>query len=145
MKNLIALLAVLLLPAAALAGGYAIPNTNPRDEAMGGANVANQTGPEAAIGNMSAVAGTEGLQASISDAIIYRRTEWTDTSGTQGGGSETTIPKAAFPPNLNVTYGGKLGNGMGYGFGVAVSAPGGGLINWNSNWEGRTDIIYVKR
>ena len=49
MRNLIA--ALLLAPAAAFAGGYAIPNENARDLALSQANVASQNGPEAAHAN----------------------------------------------------------------------------------------------
>ena len=144
MRTLIALIAI-LLPGAALAGGYAVPNTNPRDDAMSGANVANEVGPEAAAANMSAIAGREGLAISASGTILYLRSTWTDTAGIYGGASATTVPKAAFPPNLNITYGGKMGNGMGWGLGLALQAPGGGLVSWPTHWAGETAIQDVNR
>lgn len=144
MRNLIALIAV-LLPGVALAGGYAVPNTNPRDNSMGGANVANEVGPEAAGNNMAALAGREGFAVSASGALIYLRSTWTDTSGLYGGATASTLPKAAFPPNLNLSYGGKLGNGMGWGVGLALQAPGGGLVHWPRNWAGETRVLEVNR
>src|SRR5256712_11701605 len=59
MRYLIA--ALLLAPAAAFAGGYAIPNEDPRDLALSQATGAAQTGPEAAHTNPSALAGQKGL------------------------------------------------------------------------------------
>jgi long-chain fatty acid transport protein len=139
MRNLIALIAV-LLPAAALASGYVLPNTNPRDEGMAGANVANAVGPEAAFTNMSALAGREGLGVSLSGSLIYLRADWTD-----GVDTVSTVPKGTFPPNFNLTYGGKLPNGMGWGAGLAVAVQGGGLVHWPSHWAGRTRIQEVTR
>lgn len=149
MRHLTALFAVLLLPAAALAGGYAVPNTNPRDQAMGGATTAVAEGAEAVNGNMAAVAGRDGFAASLSGTAISVRAEWTDEAATPSSVSCqttcTTVPKAAFPINLNLAYGGKLPNGMGWGAGFAVSVPGGGLVHWPRNWAGRTAIQTVDR
>lgn len=146
MRTLKVSLAVLLLPAVCFAAGYAVPNTNPRDDAMAGANVANETGPEAAYGNIAAIAGREGLGISASGSVIYFRSTWTDTSGLNGpSATADQVPKAAFPPNFNVTYGGKLSNGMGWGVGAAFAAPGGGLVHWPRNWAGQYYIQEVNR
>ena len=65
----IALLAA-LLPAAALAGGYAVPNTNARDLAMCGSVIAGQRDAMAAYVNPAALAGLEGLSVVANGSLI---------------------------------------------------------------------------
>src|ERR1700722_11113175 len=106
--NLVAALAAITLlgSASAFANGYAVPNTNPRDLGLSGAAVANQTGPEAALANGSALAGQDGLGISVAGTLIDFNATWTDPLGTVGQqATSQMIPKAAFPPNLNVAYG----------------------------------------
>lgn len=137
MRTLIAVL--LLAPAAAFAGGYAIPNENARDLALSQANVAAQNGPEAAHGNPAALAGQQGLALSASVEMLYNITTWSDPTL----GQSTLRPKANFPPELAVSYGNKLPNGMAYGFGVAFLVPGGGSLLWPQNWPGAARIQEV--
>ena len=137
MRHLIA--ALLLAPAAALAGAYAIPNPNARDLGLSQANVAAQNGPEAAHSNPAALAGMEGLALSASGHMIYNITSWSDPAL----GSSTLRPKANFPPELAASYGHKLPNGMGYGFGLAFLVPGGGSLLWPTNWPGAARIQEV--
>src|SRR3977135_1159428 len=94
MRKLIA--ALLLAPAAAFAGGYAIPNENARDLALSQATVAAQNGPEAAHQNPSALAGQEGLAVSGYVEMLYNRTTWSDPTL----GAATLQPKANFPPEV---------------------------------------------
>jgi len=140
-----AVAAALLVPAAAFAGGYAVPNTNTRDLGMAGAAVANQTGPEAAYANGSALAGQDGLAIGGALTLIDFSSTWTDPLGTVGQNASTsTIPKAAFPPNLNIGYGFKLGD-MPSAVGFAFGVPYGGLIYWPSQWAGNASVIHVDR
>ena len=134
------LIAVLLLaPAAAFAGGYAIPNENARDLALSQANVAAQNGPEAAHANPAALAGMQGLALSASLEMLYNRTTWSDPTL----GSSSLRPKANLPPELAASYGSKLANGMGWGVGVAFLVPGGGSLPWPQNWPGAARIQDV--
>lgn len=137
MRTLIAVL--LLAPAAAFAGGYAIPNENARDLALSQANVAAQNGPEAAHGNPAALAGQQGLALSASVEMLYNVTTWSDPTL----GQSTLRPKANFPPELSASYGNKLPNGMAYGFGLAFLVPGGGSLLWPQNWPGAARIQEV--
>src|SRR4051812_25956488 len=139
MRNLIAVL--LLAPAAAFAGGYAIPNENARDLALSQSNVAAQNGPEAAHSNPAALAGQKGLGLSLSVEMLYNVTTWSDP--TLPGSPATLRPKANFPPELAVSYGNKLANGMGYGFGLAFLVPAGGSLLWPQNWTGAARIQEV--
>src|SRR3954470_9856819 len=62
MKNLI--LAVFLAPAAALAGGYGVPNVTARDRAMVGSRVAAQDSAAATFQTPAALAKLDGLNLS---------------------------------------------------------------------------------
>src|SRR3954471_8960300 len=114
MRNLIA--ALLLAPAAALAGGYAIPNENARDLALAQGNVAAQTGPEAAHFNPAALAGQKGLGVSARLEMLYNRTDWS------AGGPVAAAPRppVSLPPQLAASYGNTLPNGMPYGVGLSL-------------------------
>jgi long-subunit fatty acid transport protein len=137
MRHLIA--ALLLAPAAAFAGGYAIPNANARDLALSQATVAAQNGPEAGHANPSALAGQQGLAISASGEMIYNRTTWSDP----GLGEASLRPKANFPPEIAASYGNTLPNGMGYGFGAVLMVPGGGSLKWPTGWPGAGRIQDV--
>src|SRR5205807_7007582 len=91
----IALLAV-LLPAAALAGGYAVPNTNARDLAMAGSVVAGQKDATAAYVNPAALAGLDGVSVVANATMIDFRSHWTDPSGNPSTSSNV---KPAWPPS----------------------------------------------
>ncbi|GAC1536895.1 MAG: hypothetical protein NVS2B9_02820 [Myxococcales bacterium] len=136
--------AALMMPAAAFAGGYAIPNSNARDLGMAESVVAAQQGPEAVYGNSAALAGQEGFAVTAGVQGIYFRSTWTDTIGAYGNGRTRTLDKLALPPELFAAYGGKV-NGMPYGLGAGFTIPGGGFVFWPSDWPGRTSIINVDR
>jgi long-chain fatty acid transport protein len=135
----ILLAALILAPAAALAGAYAIPNENARDLALSQSDVAAQNGPEAAKQNMAALAGQHGFAVSLSDELLYNVTTWSDTAL----GSATLRPKANFPPELAAAFGGQLPNGMNYGLGLAFLLPGGGSLVWPTGWPGAGRIQEV--
>ena len=100
--------ALFLAPAAALAGGYAIPNENARDLALAQSNVAAQNGPEAAHANAAALAGQKGLAVSASVEMLDNLTNWSDPTL----GSASLKGHANFPPELAASYGSSLANGM---------------------------------
>jgi long-chain fatty acid transport protein len=137
MRTLIA--ALLLAPAAALAGAYAIPNENARDLALSQSNVAAQNGPEAAHFNPAALAGQKGLAISASLEMLYNRTTWSDPAL----GTATLQPHASLPPEAAISYGNTLPNGMPYGVGLSLMLPGGGALNWPTNWPGSARIQTV--
>ncbi len=135
----ISIAALLLAPATALAGGYYIPNENARDLALSQANVASQNGPEAAHSNPSALAGQKGLAISASGQMLYNSTTWSDPTL----GTSTLRPKANWPPEVAVSYGNDLPNGMSYGLGLAFLVPGGGSLVWPQNWPGAAEVQEV--
>ncbi|MBS2021598.1 MAG: outer membrane protein transport protein [Deltaproteobacteria bacterium] len=126
---------------AAHAGGYAIPAENAREIGLSQATVAAQTGPEAVYQNSSALAGQEGLAVSASLEMLYNITTWTGTDTFPG--SATLKPKANFPPQIAVSYGNKLPNGMPFGVGAGLLIPGGGSLLWPTNWVGSQRIQDV--
>ena len=141
MRTTLLAAAAVLLPASAFAAGYAVPNTNSRDEGMGGSAVANQTGPEAAYANGAALAGRDGLMASAAGTLIFFNSTWTSPTG---NGSSATNAGPATPPNLNVSYGFKAA-GLNMAVGLAVGVPGGGQVQWADAWPGRSYVTLVDR
>ena len=142
MRNLIVATAALLLPAAAFAGGYVVPNINARDLGMAGSAQAAQEDAAATYAMPAALARLNGLSLSADVSLIDFRSTWTDPTGST---SVTMIPKGAFPPALYLAYGLPLSNGMRVGLGFGLTIPGGGYVFWPGNWPGRNEIITVDR
>ncbi len=137
MRILIA--ALLLAPAAALAGAYAIPNESARDLALSQSNVASQTDADAAHFNPAALAGQKGLALSASLEMLYNMTDWSDPTL----GSASLKTHLNWPPQLAAAYGNELPNGMPYGVGLSLMLPGGGSLIWPQNWPGAGRIQTV--
>ena len=129
----------ILAPAAALAGGYAIPTESPRDLALSQSAVAAQTGADAILLNVSALAGQEGLDASLAGALLNNRTDWSAPDL----GSASLVPQNSMPPTASVGYGGRLDNGMGWGAGIGFGVIGVGTIKWPNGWAGQEQIQSV--
>jgi long-chain fatty acid transport protein len=125
--------ATILVPAAASAGGYAIPTENARDLGLSQAAVADQTGAEAIFLNTAALAGQEGLNVSASGELLVNRTDWSDPSL----GSASLISQANTPPTAAISYGMRLDNGMAWGAGVGFGVPAGGSLKWPNGWAGQ--------
>jgi long-chain fatty acid transport protein len=141
MKTLIAI--VTLLPAAARAGGYAVPNVNPRDLALAGSGVAAQQDAAAVHANPAALAGLPaGLSLSLAGSVLDNRTTWSDPSGVQP--STTMKLHPALPPATYAAWGGRWGE-RGYGVGVGMTVPYGGNVYWKSDSPVRFDAISVNR
>ncbi len=141
MRKLIA--ATTLLPAAALAGGYAVPNLNPRDLALAGSGTAAQIDAAAVHANPAALAGLPaGLSLSLAWSIVDNRSTWSDPAGLQ---PDTTMKfQPAFPPALYAAYAGRWGE-RGWGVGAGLTIPFGGNVHWKSDSPVRFDVITVNR
>lgn len=126
------------VPATALAGGYFIPNPNPREVGVAQSDVAAQTGPEAVSMNIAALAGQEGLAVSAAGQMLANHASWHGATG-----SAETRNGPVFPPALYAAYGNKLPNGMPYGVGVGFHVVGGGSMEWPAGWAGSTRIQKV--
>ena len=133
--------ATILVPAAAHAGGYVIPNENPRDLALGQAAVADQTGAEALFLNVAALAGQVGINISAAGELLINRTDWSDPEL----GKAKMDPQVNTPPSFAVSYGDKLPNDMAWGVAVGVNVPAGGSLKWPDGWQGQEAIQSVKQ
>lgn len=142
MRKFFVAIAALLVPVAASAGGYVVPNINARDLAMAGSAQAAQDDAAATYSLPAALARLNGLSLSADVSLIDFRSTWTDPTS---GATSTMIPKAAFPPALYLAYGLPLSNGMRVGLGAGLTIPGGGFVFWQPNWPGRNEIISVDR
>src|SRR2546425_8229911 len=111
--------AALLLPAAAFAGGYAVPNTNARDLSMAGSLVAGQTDAIAAYVNPAALSGIEGLSVVASGTMIDFRST---CNAPDGNSARESNLKPAWAPSVFASYGGE-GHGVGWGGGAGVDFP----------------------
>jgi long-chain fatty acid transport protein len=149
MRKLIAAIAAILVPAAAFAGGYVVPNINARDIAMGGAAIAAQESASATYSNPAALSRLEGLNLSIGASLIDFRSTWSDSYGLYGPGGPadpvTMTPKGTFPPAIYAAYGFKLPRDMRAGVGAGLTVPGGGYVFWPGQWVGRNEIVTVDR
>jgi long-subunit fatty acid transport protein len=139
MRTLI-ITATILVPAAASAGGYLIPSSDPRALAVAQAAVANEGGASAVSLNTAALAGQEGLDIAVAGEILNNRTEWSAPGLGTASLSETSVP-----PALGISYGQKLPNNQAWGIGIGFGAPAGGLLTWPAGWAGRESIQSVKQ
>ncbi len=137
------LLALLLVPAVASAGGYSIPNVVPRDLAMGDSLVADQTTSGAVYRNPAALSRLSGLDLTLALGIIGNGSTWTNTTDYFPSPVSTDF-KAATPVAFYLSWSGKI-SGHGSGVGVGMGVPGGGNVFWPSDWAGRHTIISVDR
>jgi long-chain fatty acid transport protein len=140
MRTLI-IAATILVPSAAFAGGYVIPNESPRALGLSQAAVAAETGAEAIFLNTAALAGQEGFDASAAGELLVNRTDWSDPTL----GSASLIPQANTPPTAAISYGDKLSNDMPWGVGLGFGVPAGGSLKWPNGWAGQEAIQSVSQ
>ncbi len=133
--------ATILVPAAAHAGGYVIPNENARDLALAQAAVADQTGAEALFLNVAALAGQLGVNISAGGEVLINRTDWSDPTL----GKASMDPRVNTPPSFAVSYGAKLENDMAWGIAVGINEPAGGSLKWPDGWQGQEYIQSVQQ
>ena len=134
-----------MLPAAAFAGGYVVPNINARDLAIAGAGVAAQDSAGATYSLPAALSRLDGLSVSADVSLIDIRSTWSDSFSVYGSQPVTMIPKATFPPAIYAAYGMPLPNDMRLGVGAGLTIPGGGFVFWPGDWAGNSEIISVDR
>lgn len=141
MRTLI-ITATILVPTAASAGGYLVPSMNPRDLALGGVAVADQTGPEATFLNTADLSSQEGLGIGVSGAFANNRTDWS------AAGLSASVNESGTPPTAAVSYGEKLPFDQAWGVGIAFGVPGGGPLKWKTpsgspDWAGQEVVRSV--
>jgi len=137
MRTLI-ITATILAPAAATAGGYLIPSSDPRALAVAQAGVADESGASAVSLNTAALAGQDGLDIAVAGELLNNRTEWSDPAvGT------ASLSATSMPPSVAISYGSKLAPDHAWGVGVGFGTPAGGLLNWPAGWAGKESIQSV--
>lgn len=135
-------LAVMLAPAVALAGGYLVPNTNPRDLALGQSTVSSTEGAEATYVNAATLAEHLGLTATLSLGVLDFHPTWVDPNHAS---SDVTVQTHLVTPFVfAVAYGFKVG-GHPLGIGLSFNVAGGGVVFWPPSWPGASSIISVDR
>jgi long-chain fatty acid transport protein len=139
MRSLI-IAVTILAPASAMAGGYLVPSSAPREVGLGQAAVAAQDGPEAVFLNTAALAGQEGFAAGFGGEVLNNRTEWSDPSLGSASQSQTSTPIG-----VAASYGASLDNGMAWGVGIGFGVPAGGSLGWPKGWAGQEVIQSVKQ
>jgi long-chain fatty acid transport protein len=144
-RKLAVLALALAFPSLALASGYALPNTNPRDLALSASAVAAQNDSGAAFAMPASLSRLTGPSARISVGAVTIMTDWKDPTGA----SPNTSIDSKFTPlgSISVAYGGRsaaLGD-RGWGIGFGVEPFGGSVISWPSDWAGRYRIVEVDR
>jgi len=140
------LIAFLLVPALASAGGYSIPSVVPRDLAMGDALVAGQDSSAAVFRNPASLSRLSGLDLNLSFSILGNGSTWHPTGAYESAGfqSVSTDFKAAYPLSAFLSWSGQIA-GHGYGIGVGFNVPGGGNVFWPDRWAGGYAIETVNR
>ena len=142
MRKHILALAVTVLPAAALASGYSVPNVSPRDLGLSGSGVAAQRDAGAVFANPAALAGLEeGLHVSANTSALDIAATW---NAPVGPAEESTKFRPVPPSGAFVAYNTTIRKTRA-GFGVGFTTPFGGNVYWDESWEGRFRVTTVDR
>ncbi|HUJ57004.1 MAG TPA: outer membrane protein transport protein [Kofleriaceae bacterium] len=132
--------AMTLVPSAALAGGYIIPQETARELGLAQSAVADQTGAESVLLNPASLADQDGLDISASGELLINRTDWSAPDL----GSSSLITKPNAPPSAAVSYSQLVkGSETRWGVGVGFDVPAGGSLEWPTGWPGQEYIQSV--
>jgi long-chain fatty acid transport protein len=142
-RNLIAsavLLAIGLIPAAAVAGGFAVSEAGSRASGRAGAAAALYDDPSAVFFNPANVSRAEGVSLNLGGTALIPRWKY------QAAGSDTveqTEPGIGPPPNFSATW--QLGDvGLGdLGVGLGVYLPYGSGFAWKDDWSGAESLQEI--
>jgi long-chain fatty acid transport protein len=149
---------LLLAPSLALASGYSLPNTNPRDLGVCASAVAAQRDSGAAFALPAALSRLRGTYVQLGGGAVNVFNEWTDPSSTPNA-TQPLLGAPAEPsttdldlqftaiPNISVAYGGTLPflGDRGWGAGVSLQPFGGAILEWPADWAGRYRITDIDR
>jgi long-chain fatty acid transport protein len=143
-------------PSLALASGYSLPNTNPRDLSLSASAVAAQRDSGAAFALPAALSRLNGTSVTVGAGAVNIFNDWTDpTPGATVArlgdpaepGTASISTEFTFFPNISVAYGGKLNllGERGWGVGLGLQPFGGAVVKWPDDWAGRYRITEVNR
>jgi len=121
------------MPAAAMAGGFAVPEQTITAAGTGGAGAARDDEAGAAWTNPAALADDGGVRLGVGlvlarPQVSAQADDGTWTADTDGGWST--------PPHLDAAW-----SGRGLTAGVALGVPFGGGVTWPADWAGRFEIV----
>jgi long-chain fatty acid transport protein len=146
------LVSLLTLPSLALASGYAVPNSNPRDLGMCASAVAAQRDSGAAFALPAALARLRGASARVGAGAINIFNTWNDPAQTPtplSSNARSVDMDLQFTPigQASVAYGGQLAalGDRGWGVGLAIQPFGGAIVKYPADWPGRYRIEEVDR
>lgn len=127
------ILASLVCPALAHAGGFAVSQQTAISAGTGGAGAAREDDPSAAWHQPAALADGGGWRFGMS--LIVARPSL-EARALDGSWTETNEPRWATPPHLDVSY----ARGR-WAAGISVGVPFGSGVTWPADWAGRHEII----
>ncbi len=150
-KTILAVLS--LVPSLALASGYSLPNTNPRDLSMCASAVAAQRDSGATFALPAALARLRGPSVSLGGGGVNVFNDWKDPTpgATTPPPAEPATSKLATQttavPNVSAAWGGTLPflGDRGWGVGASVQPFGGAIVKWPQDWAGRYRVTGVDR
>lgn len=128
-----AILAILIAPAAAMAGGFAVPAQAIPAAGTGGAGTARDDEAGAAWSNPAALADGGGWRLGLGVVLARPRVSG---EGEDGAWQAETDGHWSTPPHLDVAW-----SGGAWTAGVAAGVPFGGGVVWPGDWAGRFEIV----
>ena len=126
-------IAIVLAPAAAHAGGFAVPEQSITAAGAGGAGAARDDEAGAAWTNPAALADGGGWRVGV--GVVAARPA-VEGAAMDGSWHARTDGAWATPPHLDVAW-----SGGAWTAGVAIGVPFGGGVAWPTDWAGRFEIV----
>lgn len=133
MKTMRKLIFLLLFPATAHAGGFAIGEQSVVASGSGGASTAREGDAGAAWYDPAALIDGGGWRAGVNVVAAMATLEASDPDGAWSSETEGGVSPL---PNLHAAY----ASGA-WGGGVSIGVPYGGNVVWPADWEGRHEIV----
>jgi long-chain fatty acid transport protein len=141
-----------IVPSLALASGYSLPNTNPRDLGVSASAVAAQNDSGAAFAMPAALARLGGPSVRLGGGGVTIMSNWKDPAPTPTPASSNATSvdlKTSITPigGISASYGGELDlmGKRGWGVGLGVQPFGGSVVEWPKDWPGQYRITKVNR
>lgn len=125
--------ALIISPALAHAGGFAVSEQTAVSAGTGGAGVARDGDPGAAWHDPAALADGGGLRADLS--LIFARPSL-EAQALDGSWTASNDPTWATPPHVDISYAHRA-----WAAGVSLGIPFGSGIAWPAAWPGRHEIM----
>ena len=129
-------LALLLLPAAAHAGGFAVNQQTAVSAGTGNAGVARDDDPGAAWHAPAALADGQGLRVDLS--LIFARPSL-EARALDGSWTESNEPGWSTPPHINASWAHDR-----WATGISLGIPFGSGVTWPGDWMGQYEVVQTQ-